>query len=195
MKPRSPSIDRICAAAVVHFAERGYAAASLNDIAQAVGIRKASLYTHFASKDALFMETFGDALTRELQAVAEGFSSNALSTQPGAAYCTSLAQRYDTSHDLRFLLRTAYLPPPVLRAQISEGYETYLDALQAGFQAQLAQAAPQIGAADRALFGQAYLGIVDSLHVELLYAGKNYVARLQAMQRLLQDALHRATTA
>lgn len=179
----------------MHFAERGYDAASLNDIAQAVGIRKASLYTHFASKDALFMVVFGDALTRELQAVADCFSTEATLAQPGAAYCASLAQRYDTSDDLRFLLRTAYLPPPALRTRIADGYETYLDALRAGFHARLLHTAPHISTDDRALFGQAYLGIVDSLHVELLYAGQHYGARLQAMQRLLHDALHRATAA
>ncbi|WP_410469610.1 TetR/AcrR family transcriptional regulator, partial [Bradyrhizobium sp.] len=54
MKSRSPSLARICDAAVQHFAVVGYDAASLNEIAGMVGIRKASLYSHVASKDELF---------------------------------------------------------------------------------------------------------------------------------------------
>lgn len=46
--------DRIVAEAFTLFAERGYHAVSVRDIAAAVGIKDASLYNHFASKQALF---------------------------------------------------------------------------------------------------------------------------------------------
>ncbi len=43
--------DAIVAAAARIFAERGYAAVGMRDVAEAVGIRGASLYHHFASKE------------------------------------------------------------------------------------------------------------------------------------------------
>lgn len=46
--------DRIVAEAFTLFAERGYHAVSVRDIAAAVGIKDASLYNHFAGKQALF---------------------------------------------------------------------------------------------------------------------------------------------
>lgn len=43
--------DAIVVAAARFFAERGYAAVGMRDVAEAVGVRGASLYHHFASKE------------------------------------------------------------------------------------------------------------------------------------------------
>ncbi|MCZ2075493.1 MAG: TetR/AcrR family transcriptional regulator [Bryobacterales bacterium] len=196
MPSRSPSVQRICAAAVAHFAERGYDAASLSEIADAVGIRKASLYTHFASKDALFLEVFDDALRIELDFVRQCFTLEGKNSQPGSHYCASLADRYGKSEHLRFLLRTAYLPPATLWERISVGYESYQRRLLAEFIEKLKAGERMRSLADKdiKLLGQAYLGIVDSLHVELIYAGgKNFAIRLKALQHLLEAALQQAS--
>lgn len=185
MKNRSPSVDRICAAAVIHFAERGYDAASLNDIAGAVGIRKASLYAHFTSKDALFMDVFNEALQLERNYMSQCFVDEQSEAQAGSAYCASLAQRYQTSEHLRLLLRTAYFPPVGLQPAISLGFEAYLAELQDLFLKKL----PKVQLS-QVWLGEAYLAMVDSLHVELIYAGgKSFAKRLEAMQKLLNQEL------
>ncbi|WP_241255510.1 TetR/AcrR family transcriptional regulator [Candidatus Protofrankia californiensis] len=58
--------DRILAVAVQLFNERGYAGTSIRDIAERLGMTKAALYYHFASKDMIldaavqpFVEAFG----------------------------------------------------------------------------------------------------------------------------------------
>lgn len=51
--PRSTA-ERAMDAALELFSRKGYDATSMNDIAEAVGVRAPSLYKHFASKEALF---------------------------------------------------------------------------------------------------------------------------------------------
>lgn len=51
----STTSDEIVRCAAEIFAERGFAATTVRDIGQAVGIKSASLYYHFASKEKLFV--------------------------------------------------------------------------------------------------------------------------------------------
>ena len=61
--PRSEAKrSRIVEAATRHFAEHGYHAARVNDIAIALGIAKGSIFQHFGSKDGLFFEVYKHAL-------------------------------------------------------------------------------------------------------------------------------------
>ncbi|WP_295553752.1 TetR/AcrR family transcriptional regulator [uncultured Stenotrophomonas sp.] len=193
MTTRSPAVERICDAAVIHFAERGYDGSSLNEIAEAVDIRKASLYAHFSGKDALFLEVYADALVQEMQFAQQCFADERTTAQPGSLYCERLAKRYLQSQHLRFLLRTAYIPPQALVEQIDEGYIRYLATLSDNFEHKLLQSHAvdgRISKADIALYGNAYLAIVDSLHVKLIYTnGRQVNDRLKAMQRLLSDSL------
>jgi len=56
-RPRNPiSRDELLAAARQAFAEAGYAGASMGAIAERAGLRKASLFHHFPTKQALYFE-------------------------------------------------------------------------------------------------------------------------------------------
>jgi TetR/AcrR family transcriptional regulator len=58
-RPRSEAKrSRIIEAATLHFAEHGYHAARVGDIAVALGIAKGSIFQHFGSKDGLFFEVY-----------------------------------------------------------------------------------------------------------------------------------------
>jgi len=62
-RPRSEAKrSRIIEAATQHFAERGYHAARVGDIASALGIAKGSIFQHFHSKDGLFFEVYKQAV-------------------------------------------------------------------------------------------------------------------------------------
>ena len=54
--------QKILDTAMRHFAEHGYQAARMEDIAKALGIAKGSIFQHFISKDGLFLETYKKAV-------------------------------------------------------------------------------------------------------------------------------------
>src|SRR5215467_7043549 len=63
LRPRSEGKrSRIVEAATQHFAEHGYHAARVGDIALALGIAKGSIFQHFGSKDGLFFEVYKKAV-------------------------------------------------------------------------------------------------------------------------------------
>ncbi len=74
-RPRSEGKRaRIIDAAMRHFAEQGYEAARVGDIATGLGIAKGSIFQHFGSKDGLFFEVYKKAtrsFPRYLDAPAE----------------------------------------------------------------------------------------------------------------------------
>src|SRR6201987_4014705 len=74
-RPRSEAKRaRIIDTAMRHFAEQGYHAARVGDIAAALGIAKGSVFQHFGSKDGLFFEVYKSAvrsLPKYLDAPAE----------------------------------------------------------------------------------------------------------------------------
>jgi len=62
-RPRSEAKRaQIVEAAMRHFADRGYSAARVEDIAAQLGIAKGSVFQHFKSKDGLFFEAYKRAV-------------------------------------------------------------------------------------------------------------------------------------
>ena len=64
--PAATAREEILDAAAELFAERGYAATSTRLIAETVGIRQASLYYHFASKEQILAELLEDTVRPSL---------------------------------------------------------------------------------------------------------------------------------
>jgi AcrR family transcriptional regulator len=60
----------ICAAALEVFAEKGFAAARLDEIAQRAGVSKGTLYLYFSDKQELFRAVVRNAIAPNIEAVA-----------------------------------------------------------------------------------------------------------------------------
>lgn len=181
MRVLTSSAEKICEKALLHFAVRGYDGSSLTDIADACGIRKASLYAHFSGKDEIYEAVFERALFEERAHAAQCFEVP--SELPGDHYLEVLQARYAEQPSLRFLLRTVFFPPASLYAVITTGFEAHLDKVRDDF---AGQCESKVSPAQRDELADAYLAIVDSLHVELIYGNAQvYDRRLVAVRRLL----------
>lgn len=59
--------DRVLNAAVELFANQGYDGTSVAQVIERAGLTKGGFYHHFASKDALLYEVYGDLITGQLE--------------------------------------------------------------------------------------------------------------------------------
>jgi TetR/AcrR family transcriptional regulator len=108
--------EEIVAEATKLFAERGYEGASMGDLAERVGLRKASLFHHFPSKDVLYATVLGHLLECVRVAI-----QDALEAQ--GAYAARLDALNDAltaalgvqPHAARLLVREAMDWGPVMR--------------------------------------------------------------------------------
>jgi AcrR family transcriptional regulator len=73
--PEVSARDRVLDAAVELFAAQGFDATSVSQVIDRAGLTKGGFYHHFASKDALLFEVYGDLITRQLTAMDEILAS------------------------------------------------------------------------------------------------------------------------
>jgi AcrR family transcriptional regulator len=140
--PRPPKEEvrgRVLAAAGEVFAEKGFAAATLDQVAAAAGFTKGAVYSSFASKDELFLALMAEEVQRRVDAVEAALG--AATDLPAAlvAVDTELSRR-DETWQLLFLefWQRAVRDPDVrrrfvasrreLRSRITEAVDRYLTA-------------------------------------------------------------------
>src|SRR5271155_5836891 len=63
--------DEIIAAALEEFADRGFAAAKMDDIARRAGVSKGSLYLYFETKEEIFRAVVQVSVAPNLRAIAD----------------------------------------------------------------------------------------------------------------------------
>lgn len=68
----------ICAAALELFAEKGFAAAKIEEIARRAGLSKGALYLYFPTKEALFRAVVRDAVVPNIETIRQGIATTDL---------------------------------------------------------------------------------------------------------------------
>lgn len=113
--------EEIVAEATRLFAERGYEGASMGDLAERVGLRKASLFHHFPSKDVLY----ATVLEQLLAGVKASILAEAAATGSFEERLDGIADAITTQlgahpHAARLLVREAMDFGPVMRDRLAD---------------------------------------------------------------------------
>jgi AcrR family transcriptional regulator len=112
--------DEIVEEATRLFAERGYEGASMADLAERVGLRKASLFHHFASKDVLYAAVLARLLGPVSDAITRAAMTEASFTERLDALSDALTEvLHQNPFAARLLVREAMDWGPVIRDKLN----------------------------------------------------------------------------
>jgi TetR/AcrR family transcriptional regulator len=100
--------DRILDAAEDLFAEKGYSATSLGDVADRVGIRSPSLYNHFKNKEALY-EAVLERLLADFSAPLAELDSGPVTSERIFRWLETIVRQHHANPNLARLLQHAAL--------------------------------------------------------------------------------------
>lgn len=109
-------------AALKFFALHGYEGTSLNQIAEEVGIKKSSIYSHYKGKDELFLEVVREAKSVEIQMKKDYFQQNQKLNAKDFlyGYLLYIKEMFQQNQSLKFWLRMGFFPPAHLYALVQE---------------------------------------------------------------------------
>ncbi|WP_338788520.1 TetR/AcrR family transcriptional regulator [Metabacillus sp. FJAT-53654] len=164
--------------ALHHFASSGYDGTSLSAIASDVGIKKQSIYAHFANKDDLFLKIMEEVLVQETSYIKSFFSkNNTLALEKKLfQFLQEYSKRYESQAETRFLLRIGFLPPTHLHQQVIASLYKYYDELEGILIEIFTNHKDSIlTPVNEAVI--AFIGLTDSVLVELLYSGNDRFQR------------------
>ena len=108
----------ILAISIPLFADSGYAGVSMRQIAQAVGIKAASLYHHFPDKQTLYIEALAQAFSKHADFLNESFALQSSSEQRLRQLIHRLSIQVQEDGDFRRLLQREILDRDEKRLQL-----------------------------------------------------------------------------
>lgn len=161
--------EQLMVAAIEQFANFGYEGTSMSMIAEAVGIKKQSIYSHFKNKDDLFLAVCEQCASDEL---AFGRQEILRMEQHAKPFLSACMERFQTNEASRFWLRMMFFPPQHLEAELLQMVEHYIDALEKEATQFFSESAYVTKDITPKKMAKAYLALLDSLFVELLYGNE-----------------------
>jgi AcrR family transcriptional regulator len=121
--------EEIIGVATRLFAQRGYEGASMGDLAELVGLRKASLFHHFESKDVLYAAVLSELLREIEDAIRRALASEGSLPERLDAMTDAITEMLvGNPHAARLLVREAMDWGPVMQAELSDQIQSVLAA-------------------------------------------------------------------
>lgn len=160
-------------AALKYFTIHGYEGASLSQIAEEVGMKKQSIYAHFKGKDDLFLQVLRDAKETELSSKLQYFSKVDSKNPEKDLYgfLQLVIDLFQENEHIKFWLRMSFFPPAHLEKEIGQEVIDIEEKVQAILECKFHDwINAKLIVEDEAITPTyAFLGVVDSILLELVY--------------------------
>ncbi|PAV28028.1 hypothetical protein CIL05_18990 [Virgibacillus profundi] len=182
--------------ALKHFSEFGYESTSLNNIAEEVGIRKASIYAHYKGKDEIFKTVLHHALRTEKAEIANYFTSHQHESLENIlrGYFDWLKEESKNNECLKFLMRVVYFPPPNLRKETSDLVNPFLTEMYrhlSRFLREKSRVENMVFSNHYSSIALTFITLSEGCFIELLFAEeKSYEARVNAAFPIFWQGVH-----
>ncbi|MET1179456.1 TetR/AcrR family transcriptional regulator [Peribacillus simplex] len=165
--------NEIKEAALKFFTIHGYEGASLSLIAEEVGMKKQSIYAHFKGKDDLFLQVLRDAKETELSSKLQYFSKVDSKNPEKDLYgfLQLVIDLFQKNEHIKFWLRMSFFPPAHLEKEIEQEVIDIEEKVQAILECKFQDwINAKLIVEDAAITPTyAFLGVVDSILLELVY--------------------------
>ena len=165
--------NEIKEAALKYFTIHGYEGASLSLIADEVGMKKQSIYAHFKGKDDLFLQVLRDAKETELSSKLQYFSKVDSKNPEKDLYgfLQLVIDLFQKNEHIKFWLRMSFFPPAHLEKEIGQEVIDIEEKVQAILECKFQDwINAKLIVEDAAITPTyAFLGVVDSILLELVY--------------------------
>lgn len=173
--------SQIKLAALKQFVDHGYTATSLANIADEVGLKKQSIYSHFTSKDELFLTIHDEAVNQEIAWLNEFFEKSDQTNLEELLYnfLLEIKDRFLNDYHLGLLLRMAFYPPAHLYDKTMTSFQIYLNHLEELLLKEISASTIPLAVRHEHVV-ISYLNLLDGLIVELIYQGiEKFYTRLE----------------
>src|SRR5699024_300932 len=176
--------DKIRKKALTLFVQKGYVGTSLADIGKEVGIKKQSIYTHFKSKDDLFLQVMNRVLDEEVHFLNNYFEEKRHTRlfEKMYGFITLFTKRFmvEGEENVKFLLRMMFIPPYHLQGTVIKKVLSYYNQLEAHVETVFLDNKSELSVEPMEA-KLAFLNLFDGLLVELVYVNvESFEKRLNA---------------
>lgn len=161
--PRAERTDQILDVAIQVFADRGYAAASVADVAARAGISKPLIYQYFGSKDGLYLACLDRTARALLARLEPAWSAEDDSVQARVRTLGALFAALAPRREAWRLLWDPTMPAAGAIATAAAGYRARTAEVAASGSARFLRARGIRSRKDADALGAVWVGLVDSL--------------------------------
>jgi len=175
-KARAERREQILAAALEVFAEKGFHATRVSDVAARAGVSQGTIYWYFPSKEELFRAAFMSLMESMMTPFGEILAQD-LPAQKKLETLMEMALTYTAEHMDIFLLLFHTATTKGVAQLLAEDFKAFY----ANWKATLASLFREIGNPDPETAASLFMAVLDGLSLQLLIA-PNFFDQTRAME-------------